>query len=66
MVVEVPYLLLKTKKLTSDEVRQVLAKNNEALSEYNAGRNKKTWGNVLFYGGLGLVTVNLVTAMSSR
>lgn len=55
----------ENKKLTSDEVRQLLSKNTEALAEYNAGRNKKTWGNVLFYGGLGLVTVNLATAMTT-
>jgi hypothetical protein len=55
----------ESKKLTTNEVRQVLAKNSEALAEYNAGRNKKTWGNVLFYGGLGLVTVNLATALTT-
>ncbi|QOG03241.1 hypothetical protein [Flavobacterium sp. MDT1-60] len=53
------------KKLRSDEVRALLANNSEALALYNSGRNKKTWGNVLFYGGLGLVATNLVVGMTS-
>ncbi|OXA81897.1 hypothetical protein SAMN05444397_105260 [Flavobacterium aquidurense] len=55
----------ENKKLRTDEVRALLADNAEALSLYNAGRNKKTWGNVLFSGGLGLVAINLVIAMNS-
>lgn len=55
----------ENKKITSDEVRQLLANNNKALSFYNSGRSKKTWGNVLFYGGLGLVTANLIAGMNS-
>lgn len=45
----------ENKKLTSDEVRQLLAKNSEALSEYNAGRNKKNVGKcfVLWWFRLG-------------
>lgn len=55
----------ENKKVTPEGVRQLLAKNKEALSLYNSGRSKKTWGNVLFYGGLGLVTANLVVGMNS-
>lgn len=55
----------ENKKLNSDEVRKLLADNSEALALYNSGRNKKTWGNVLFYGGLGLVATNLVIGMNS-
>ena len=55
----------ENKKMTPDEVRQLLANNNEALSLYNSGRNKKTWGNVLFYGGLGLVATNVIVGMNS-
>ncbi|MFH6992976.1 hypothetical protein [Flavobacterium sp. FlaQc-48] len=35
------------------------------MALYNAGRSKKTWGNVLFYGGLGLVATNLIVAMNT-
>jgi hypothetical protein len=52
-------------KVAPVEVRNLLANNAEALSLYNAGRNKKTWGNVLFYGGLGLVATNLVIGMNT-
>jgi hypothetical protein len=51
-------------KLKPDAVRELMKKNNTALAAYNAGRNKKTWGNVLFYGGLGLATINLVSAVT--
>lgn len=53
------------KKVTANEMRQLLATNTEALTLYNSGRNKKTWGNALFYSGLGLVTINLITAIST-
>lgn len=56
----------QNQKLTPNMMRQLLATNTEALSLYNSGRNKKTWGNLLFYSGLGLVTVNLITAMNSN
>lgn len=51
-------------KLSSDQVRSVLSSNREALSLYNAGRNKKTWGNVLFYGGTSLVVANLIVGLT--
>jgi hypothetical protein len=52
-------------KMDPDEVRQLLANDSKALELYNSGRSKKTWGNVLFYGGLALVTTNLVVAMNT-
>jgi len=55
----------ENKKVTPNDVRQLLANNKEALSLYNSGRNKKTWGNVLFYGGAGLVATNLIVAMNT-
>lgn len=51
-------------KLSSEQVRSVLGNNREALSLYNAGRSKKTWGNVLFYGGTSLVVANLVVGLT--
>lgn len=54
------------KKLSPDEVRKLMANNSEALSLYNEGRNKKTWGNVLFYGGIGLVATNLILGMTTH
>jgi hypothetical protein len=56
---------LENKKITSEEVRELLSKNTQALELYNQGRNKKTWGNVLFYGGLGLIATNAIVAMNT-
>ena len=55
----------ENKKLSPNEVRALLTNNSEALSLYNAGRNKKKWGNVFFYGGLGLVATNLIVSMNT-
>lgn len=43
-------------KLTSTEVRNLFAENTAALKLYNAGRSKKTIGNILlFTGGITIV-----------
>ncbi|CAI2765844.1 hypothetical protein [Flavobacterium collinsii] len=54
----------ENKKLSTNVVRAYLDNNPEALSLYNAGRNKKTWGNVLFYGGSSLVVANLIVGLT--
>nr|WP_315223543.1 hypothetical protein [uncultured Flavobacterium sp.] len=54
----------ENKKINPMEVRALIANNNEALSLYNAGRNKKTWGNVLLYGGSALVVANLLVGLT--
>ena len=46
-------------KWTVTEVRDILYTNPQALELYNVGREKKTWGNVLLYGGLGLTMSSL-------
>lgn len=43
-------------------VRELMKNNTPALRLYNAGRSKKTFGNLLFYGGFGLAAYNLVYA----
>ncbi len=53
------------KKINPIEVRSLLEKNTEALSLYNTGRDKKTFGNVLFYGGFGLIVANVVFAANT-
>ena len=55
---------MNNQKIKPDAVRELLKKNEQTLATYNAGRNKKTWGNVLFYGGIGLATINLVSAVT--
>ncbi|MFH7016075.1 hypothetical protein [Flavobacterium sp. FlaQc-47] len=53
------------KKIPSNEVRQLLANNPEALALYNSGRSKKTFGNVFLYGGIGLVATNLIIGLTT-
>ena len=40
----------KNQKISPEEVRGLLANNDEALDLYEDGRNKKTFGNILLYG----------------
>ena len=54
----------ENKKLSSNVVRAYMDNNPEALSLYNAGRNKKTWGNLFLYGGTGLVVANLIVGLT--
>jgi len=44
-------------------VRAMLANNEKLLSDYNAGRRKKTIGNIMLYGGMGIVIYDLATVI---
>lgn len=55
------------KKVKTNTVRAILGDNSqEALKLYNAGRSKKTFGNIFFYGGLGLIAANVISEMNSN
>ncbi|MDQ6471193.1 hypothetical protein RB619_11115 [Flavobacterium sp. LHD-80] len=54
----------ENQKVKTDLVRALMNENPEALALYNSGRNKKTWGNIFFYGGLALVATNLIVEMN--
>lgn len=41
-------------------VRELLANNEKLLADYNAGRSKKTIGNVLLIGGFGFMVTDLL------
>jgi hypothetical protein len=45
-------------KLSSDEVRSLMAQNSEGLKLYNAGKSKQTVGNIMLYGGISTVAIN--------
>ncbi len=45
-------------KLSSEEVRNLLKDNKEALDLYNVGKTKQTLGNILLYGGISTVVIN--------
>ena len=48
----------QNQKMTPNQVRELLSKNEKLVNDYNAGRSKKTVGNVLLYGGMGLFFIN--------
>lgn len=50
----------ENQKISPDQVRELLKDNQKLLSDYNAGRTKKTTGNILLIGGLGLLTADLI------
>jgi hypothetical protein len=48
-------------KLTPTEVRALLNNTPELLNEYNAGRTKKTVGNILMGAGIGFIIGDLAS-----
>jgi len=50
----------ENQQISPDQVRELLKNNQKLLADYNAGRSKKTVGNVLLFGGLGLIATDLV------
>lgn len=46
-------------KMSSDSIRNLMITSPKALELYNIGRNKKTIGNVLLFGGIGGVLIAL-------
>ena len=48
----------ENQQISPDQVRELLKDNQKLLADYNAGRSKKTLGNVLLYGGMGLFLIN--------
>lgn len=50
----------ENQKISPDQVRELLKDNQKLLADYNAGRTKKTTGNILLIGGLGLLTADLI------
>lgn len=50
----------KFEKISPAKVRELLVNNEQLLADYNAGRSKKTAGNILLYGGLGFITSDII------
>jgi len=50
----------ENQKISTDQVRELLVNNEKLLADYDAGRGKKTAGNVLIIGGLGLLATDLI------
>ncbi len=52
----------KDEKISPNQVRELLTNNEQLLANYNAGRSKKTAGNILLYGGLGMVVADMISS----
>lgn len=55
----------ENQKISPDQVRELLKDNEKLLADYNAGRTKKTVGNVLIIGGFALLTADLLTGLTA-
>jgi hypothetical protein len=55
----------ENQKISPDQVRDLLKDNEKLLADYNAGRSKKTAGNVLLIGGLGLLAADLISGLTT-
>ena len=52
-------------KISTDKVRALLVSNEKLLADYNEGRSKKTAGNILLIGGIGLLTADLIQGVTA-
>ncbi|WP_310558827.1 hypothetical protein [Flavobacterium sp.] len=55
----------ENQQISHDLVRELLKDNQKLLADYNAGRSKKTAGNVLLIGGSTLVLADLLSGVFS-
>jgi hypothetical protein len=56
----------ENEKISPVKMRELLATNEKMLVDYNAGRSKKTVGNVLLIGGSALIVTDLITALTAK
>ena len=55
----------ENQQISPDQVRELLKDNQKLLAEYNAGRSKKTLGNILLIGGSAMVIGDLIVGATS-
>ncbi len=55
----------ENQKISPDQVRELLANNEKLLDDYNAGRSKKTAGNILMTFGIGAMLTDLIVAATT-
>ena len=56
----------ENQNISPDQVRELLKDNEKLLANYNAGRSKKTIGNVLLIGGSALVIGDLIVGATTN
>jgi hypothetical protein len=52
-------------KISPTKVRELLANNQKLLADYNAGRSKKTIGNILLISGFGFLTADIIHGVTA-
>lgn len=55
----------ENQQISPDQVRELLKDNQKLLADYNAGRSKKTVGNILLIGGFGFLTADLIQGLTT-
>ena len=55
----------ENQKISPNQVRELLKDNQKLLANYNAGRSKKTVGNIMLIGGLGFLTADLIQGVTA-
>lgn len=55
----------ENQKIKPDQVREILANNEKLLADYNAGRSKKTIGNILLISGFGFLAADLIHGVTA-
>lgn len=55
---------LDGERLYTDDIRSIMATNSTALKLFNSGKAKQTWGNFLFYGGIGTLIGKHISVMN--
>ena len=55
----------ENQQILPDQVRELLKDNQKLLADYNAGRSKKTIGNILLIGGSAMVIGDLIVGATT-
>ena len=55
----------ENQQISPDQVRELLKGNQKLLADYNAGRSKKTIGNILLIGGSAMVIGDLIVGATT-
>ena len=55
----------ENQQISPDQVRELLKNNQKLVADYNAGRSKKTVGNILLIGGSAMVIGDLIVGATT-
>ena len=55
----------ENQQISPEQVRELLKNNQKLLADYNAGRSKKTVGNILLISGFGFLIADLIHGVTA-